>query len=135
MGKIFIAFQYRGENLEEVEDWLNIIRDEVLKTKNDYFCSFWVEDMFQEKGYTDKQMYNYCLNKLDKCETVIFLLRSEKNSKGMIKELDHAVKKGKKIIVIIKQGLKFEEYRKKAEYLLEVKDICELRNKIKAIKV
>ena len=97
MGKIFIAFQYRGENLEEVEDWLNIIRDEVLKTKNDYFCSFWVEDMFQEKGYTDKQMYNYCLNKLDKCETVIFLLRSEKNSKGMIKELDHAVKKGKKI--------------------------------------
>ena len=53
----------------------------------------------------------------------------------MRKELDYAVEKGKKIIVIIKQGLEFEEYRKKAEYLLEIKDISELKDKIKEIKV
>jgi len=75
------------------------------------------------------------LKKLEKCEKVLFLLRSKKDSQGMRKELDYAVEKGKKIIVIIKQGLEFEEYRKKAEYLLEIKDISELKDKIKEIKV
>lgn len=50
-------------------------------------------------------------------------------------ELNHALKNKKKKMVIIKKGLNFEEYRKNADYLLEIKDINELKDKIKEIKV
>ncbi len=135
MSKIFIAFQYRGENEEKVENWLNIIKDELIRRKKDYFCSFWHENEFQRKGYTAEQMYNFCLNELKKCKTVVFLIRSEKDSQGMKIELKHALNNSKKIIVIIKKDLEFEEYRKNADYLLEIKDISELKDKIREIEV
>ena len=135
MGKIFIAYQFRGENEEKVEKWLNIIKDELIRRKKDYFCSFWTENDFKRNELTIKQIYDYCLKKLENCEIALFLIRSKKDSQGMKLELDLAIEKGKKIIVIIKQGLEFEEYRKRAQDLVEIKDIGELKDKIKEIKV
>jgi len=50
MSKIFIAYQFRGENERKVENWLNIIKDEVIRGRNDYFCSFCLKMSFKEKA-------------------------------------------------------------------------------------
>ncbi len=135
MSKIFIAYQFRGENEEKVEKWLKIVRDEIIRRKYEYFCSFWTENDFKRNELTIKQIYDYCLKKLENCEIALFLIRSKKDSEGMKIELEYALNNAKKIIVIIKEELEFEEYRKKADYLLEIKDISELKDKIMDIEV
>jgi len=135
MRKIFIAFQYRGENEERVEKWLKIVRDEIIWRKNDYFCSFWAENDLKRDDLNVEQIYDYCLENQAKCDSVIFLIRSKKISKGMKKELEYVQRNKMKNIVIIKKELEFEEYRKNADYLLEIKDINELKLKISSIEV
>ena len=53
----------------------------------------------------------------------------------MKKELKYAQRNKMKNIVIIKKDLEFEEYRKNAGYLLEIKDINDLKAKISSLKV
>ena len=135
MSKIFIAYQFRGENVEKVENWLKIIKNELERRGIGYFCSFWKEKEYQKKNYTVDQIISDCLESLKECKTVIFLIRSIKDSAGMKMELDLALKMGKKIIVIIKPELEFHKFRRKADKLVEIKGISELKKEIRQIEV
>ena len=75
-----------------------------------------------QQNFTHTEIYGYCLKKLQTTDVLLAIINKKEKSKGMLLELAEAKKYNKKIILIIKEKLEFNEFRQNAQYIIKYKN-------------
>ncbi len=125
--KCFVSFKFSGENIEELERTLKHICNLIDIKGHKTYCSFWDKDIFAKKNYSHKQILSHALKELDNSDCIVIFIKSEDKSEGMLLETGYALAKKKKIILIIKRGIKTSYIRELADIVIEFDNLKELR--------
>jgi nucleoside 2-deoxyribosyltransferase len=91
------------------------------------YCSFWDSKMFEEKNYSHKQILNHALHELDSSDWVIIFVKSEEKSVGMLLEVGYALAKKKKLLLIVKKGVKISYLDEVADKTIEFENLKQLK--------
>ncbi len=133
--KIFLAYRFTNENINELEKILSKIKKSLESKGNDVFCSLFLEGYFQDKGFSSDDVYRYCLQKLEEYDTILFFIKSEGKSTGMELELKEVLKQEKRIILVIQKNLDFTKFRKNAHQIIEFDKLSDLYHSIAKIDI
>jgi len=124
--KIFVAYRFTGEDIIELENVLSKIKN-ILEAKGaNIFCSLFLEEHFKNEGFSSQEVYDYCSKQLLKHDIILFFIKSGEKSKGMLIELEEAIKNNKKIILTIRKNLHFAEFRQAAHQIIEFDELSNL---------
>jgi len=132
--KIFISYKVAGENLEELEETLNEISNVLKDAGHEVYSASEDESLFMEKKFTFKQILNHALEKLDNSDCILVFVRSHEKAEGMLLEIGYALAKRKKIILVIKKGMRLLFTEEIADKVIEFEDINDLKQKLGEIK-
>jgi len=124
--KIFLAFRFTGESVEELDKILSKIKTALEQAGHTVVCSFWEEEYFQKNHFTNKQLLEYMLNELDNCDSVLALIKSEEKSEGMLLEIGYALAKRKQFVLMIKKGIKSIFLQEVANRVVEYEEMEDL---------
>lgn len=125
--KCFISYKFSGENTEELEKTLKHVCNLIDAKGHRTYCSFWDRDVFAKKKYSKKQILNYALNEIDKSDCIVIFIKSEDKSEGMLLEVGYALAKKRKIVLIIKKGVKTSYIRELADITIEFENLSQLK--------
>lgn len=129
--KIFLSFRFTGENFQDLKEILTDVKSELEAKKFNVFCSFDLEEYFQQEKMGLEEIYSYCIKEQKTCDCIIALIKSEESSKGMEMELSKAIEFQQKIILLIKSDLDFPHFRTSAHQIIEFDEISQLSQKLK----
>ena len=124
--KTFLSYKYTWEDIEELNIVLSSIKEKLEQKWLRTFCSLWLDDYFEEQKMTVDQIYKYCLDELKKTDMFLAFIKSEEESKWMKMELEEAKNLGKRIILIIKKWLRYNNFRNAANKTIEFTTLEEL---------
>ena len=127
MAKFFISYRFTGENPAELERALKHICDLIDEKGHKTYCSFGDAKMFEEKNYSAKQILSHTLKQLDSSDWVVMFVKSEEKSEGMLLEIGYALAKKKKLLLIIKKGVKPYYLKELADVIIEFEDLKQLK--------
>ncbi|PIT90816.1 MAG: hypothetical protein COU22_00115 [Candidatus Komeilibacteria bacterium CG10_big_fil_rev_8_21_14_0_10_41_13] len=133
--KIFIAYKFTGEDIDELNITLKKISAKLESFNLETFCSRFLEDWFRKNNYSKESIYQYALKQMIDVDLILFFIRSGKPSHGMKLELDKAIELKKKKILFIKKELKFPEFRKVADQIIEFNDLDKDLDKLNSLKL
>ena len=124
--KIFISYRFSGEDIKTLKTIMdNITR--ILKVKGyNFFCSLYKEDYFKEYNLSRKQRYDCYKQNVKDSDIILFFIKSDDKSGGMVFELNQAIKHRKKIILAIQKKLNFPNFRDNAHDIIEYNNLNQL---------
>jgi len=128
--KIFLSYKFTGEDQESLKENLSKISSSLEKAGHKCFYSFFRENFFREKNFTNKQILEYALKELDISDVILAFIKSEDRSEGMLLEIGYAIAKKKKFILAIKKGVKTTFLREMANRRIEFENIEDLCSKL-----
>jgi len=132
--RIFLSFKFTGEDYDELDDFLTKASQALVKNNNAVFCSLWLEELFQQKKMSAEQIYEYCINKLAQNDVFLAFIRKEEESRGMLLELDEAIRQGKKVILFIKKGINgHQKFRSFSNEVNEYRDEDDLIKQLRFV--
>lgn len=99
MTDVFLSFRFTGENHDILNYRLTRLKQIFEKFGLNVFCSFFLEDYFQENNFTTDEIYQFCEDQVLSSDIVFFFFTSHNHSNGMKKELRQALISEKKIIM------------------------------------
>ena len=135
MGKIFLAYRYSGEDPDEVRRFLSVVQDSLEESGHYVFCSIRLEDVFRDNGFSSEQIYEYCTQRMEKCDTLLSLVRSSTRSKGMEVETSKAKELGIKHISAVRQGEQYPEITSEADRVIFFNNRSHLSEQLKSLKI
>jgi nucleoside 2-deoxyribosyltransferase len=99
--KIQLAYRYTGEKTSELLLVLKKIKEILISNNYKVYITVLDPDRPKEK----KELYYNTLKKIDSCDILLALIRSNEKSEGMLMEIGYAIGKNKKIISAIKKDV------------------------------
>jgi nucleoside 2-deoxyribosyltransferase len=131
--KIFIGQAVTGENLDILKEECFKIQNIISESGNESYCTINPKKELNEK--TAKEWLIHAFEEIDKRDTFLAIIRSEKRSEGLLIEIGYALSKKKRLIVVIKKDIRDKTYIDElADYVIEFENIEELNKKLKDIK-
>ena len=99
----------------------------------DIYCTLDDEAMFHQQKWDAYQLMQYVFQKIDACDTLLVLIRSQDKSEGMGVEFGYALAKGKKLVVVKKKGVTTSCIAQLANKLIEYDNIDDIPQKLESI--
>ncbi|MDD5700007.1 MAG: hypothetical protein PHH00_02325 [Candidatus Nanoarchaeia archaeon] len=130
--KYYIAYRFTGEDPKELEKILGDICSSLNKIGHTNYCSFFDPSM---GNIGNKNVIIKAFRELDKSDALFVFIKSEEKSEGMLIEIGYALSKKKKIILLIKKGVKTTFVREIADRVIEFNDFDDLRNKLGELEI
>ncbi|HTY43963.1 MAG TPA: nucleoside 2-deoxyribosyltransferase [Patescibacteria group bacterium] len=121
--RYYIAYRFTGEDKKELKETLEIICNLLAQQGHDNYCSFFDEGMV---NIGNKNVLKKCFGEIDKSDALLVFIKSENKSEGMLLEIGYALSKKKKIILLIKKGVKTTFVREIADKVLEFDNLKQL---------
>jgi len=128
--KVFIAYKHTDEDLNQVETHITCISESLKEVNMRSFCMFSRESEICEDKYNLDEIYQFCLDEMKKCETVLFFVKNDNRSEGMEWELEKAIKYKKNIILLIQKNTKYSIFRKKIDQVIEFEDEMRIKEAV-----
>lgn len=101
-----LSYRFTGEVMEELSPMLANIQAKLQEIWfSEIFCSLFLEDFFNEKGFSIDERYQYCLDAQKNKDFFIGFIKSEHQSTWMKMELDKALENKQQILLLIKEGI------------------------------
>ncbi len=132
--KIFVAYRYRGENLDILKKTMTAVCDSLNEAGHNHFCTIFEEERFAEEKWTGKQIMKKACKEIDSSDIVLFFVKSEKISQGMLVEFGYSLAKKKKMILAIKKGIKNSIFRRHIDEVIKFENINDLKRKLSKIR-
>ena len=129
--KFLLSYRFTGEDPVELKENVSKICSTVEEIGHEIFCSYWKADFFNENNYSHKQIMDFTLEKLDNSDACLVFINSNEQSEGMIMEVGYALAKGKKIILVIREGVKTNFIEEMSDKIIKFDNLEELNFKLK----
>jgi nucleoside 2-deoxyribosyltransferase len=133
--KIFIAYKFTGEDINELRQTLSEICGVLHDSGYSTYCSIEQEDTFQKQGHTHQQIIKSALNELSSSDALLAYVNSSSRSEGQLMELGYAMAKDKPIILAYKKGVNVHSSKAVADRLIEFADHTDLLKKLAELKI
>lgn len=128
--KIFVAYRYIGEKLDVLKKMMTAVCNSLNEAGHNHFCTIFEEEKFAKEKWTGKQIMRKAFQEIDSSDTVLFFVKSEKISQGMLMELGYSIAKNKKMILAIKKGMNNSIFRRHIDEVIEFENINDLKKKL-----
>lgn len=135
MRKIFISYKFSGEDIRELKEILGLLISKLRDLGNFVYCSIEDESWFYERKKSNREILDRAFEKLDESDLVIVFVNSQEKSEGMLLEIGYSLAKNKKIISLIRKGVKMNFLPEFSENVIEFEDINDLVNKIETTEI
>lgn len=131
--KIFIGQAVTGQDIENLRQECSKIQSVLSKSGNESYCTINPKDSIAPNGPKDWMMHAF--EEIDKSDTFLAIVRSEKRSEGLLIEVGYVLSKQKKLIVAIKKEVRDKTYLDElADIVIEFNDIDDLCKKLEELK-
>lgn len=128
--KIFLSYRFTGEDPEELKIVIENICKSLEKSGNEVYCSFFDGEYYKKNKFTNRQILEHTLNKLNQSDVYLAFIKSDQKSEGMLIEAGYAIANRKKIVLAIKKGIKTTFMHQMADKLIEFHDLNEIYSKL-----
>lgn len=132
--KIYVAFKFTGEDPVVLDKELGAITNALQQSGHEVFCSFWKEKHYRDNNFGSKDIINYSLPHLEASDALVAYIKSNEKSEGMLLEIGYALGKGKRVIVLIREGVKTNFVTDLASQVIRYSDFSELAAALQEIK-
>ena len=129
--KIFLSYRFTGEDIKKLETIIKNICFKLEELGHACYCSLWDEDYFQKNKYSNTQILNHTLRKLDNSNIYLAFINSNEKSEGVLIEAGYALAKKKTIYSAIRKGVKTTFMKKLSDKNIEFSSLNELNEKLK----
>lgn len=132
--KIFIGQAVTGEDINKLMEESKKIIKILEEAGNECYCTFLEGDEW-EKNLLPGDKLKHAFKIIDKHDTFLAIVRSEKRSEGMLMEIGYAISRNKKLIIAVNRNVRDKTYLDElADQVIEFEDFEDLKNKLKEIK-
>jgi hypothetical protein len=132
MYDIFLSFKFTGVPKEELDATIPLIKNKLKEQDLSVYCSYDEEEKFAEMSY--EEILEYCVERQRDSSAVLFFITNEKSSVGMDHELQEALRRKQKIIVLIQDGLSYPEFIEHARTVLRFNDSEDLLKRLSVLR-
>jgi len=127
--KIQMAYRYTGEDsVKLVEDLKKIV--EMLEIKGH---EVYVPVLDLDRPSDKKDLFLNTLKRLDGCDAILGLIKSEEKSEGMLMEIGYAWGRDKKLFIAISEDVKNTHMKEFADKVINFSDMDDLFFKLKGL--
>ena len=130
--KWFIAHKVSGEDYEQLEEEMKQFCSKLTESGHEYYCSFL--DRTMRKTESKEEKIKNAFDKIDSLDGILIMIKSDAKSEGMLLEAGYAIAKGKKFVLLIKEGATANYLRALANHVIEFNDNNDLLEKIGEIQ-
>ena len=102
--KIFVGQAVTGEDIEQLKEEMKSIYSALEQAGHEHYCTFMEGEEFKKMINGDK--LRHAFNIIDKHDTFLAIVRSEKRSEGMLMEIGYSLANNKKIILAVNKEVK-----------------------------
>ncbi|MCX6790666.1 MAG: nucleoside 2-deoxyribosyltransferase [Candidatus Gribaldobacteria bacterium] len=131
--KIFLAYKFGGEDLQELTETLGKILAVLRSKGHTVYCSIEDEQSFQENKKTKLEILQHAFGKLDESDLILAFVRSSEKSEGMLLEIGYMLAKGKPLALALQQGVKTNFIQELANPLIKFESVDDLYEKLQNI--
>jgi len=131
--KFFTSFRWTGEDPEKMKQLMKVVCSTLEKVGHEHHCNFWKDD-YKYVQKTHKEIIDEALRDIDNDDCFLAIVRSDEKSEGMLIEVGYARAKGKRMILVIKKGVKTNYLKHLFDEIIEWKNLKDLSDKISKIK-
>lgn len=131
--RTFIAYRFTGESLAELKPMLEGIVEAFSKRGVEAYCSLFDEPDFQEKGYTQRQIFDYTFSVLDDTDFIFVLQMSKAKSEGMLMEIGYCIAKKKPVVLAQKRGITETYIHEFADTVVQFNTIDDVLQEIQSL--
>ncbi len=121
--RYYVAYRFTGEDPKELERTMSHICNLLKEKGHDNYCSFFDPSMV---NIGNKNVIKKAFDEIDKSDALFVFIKSQEKSEGMLMEIGYALSKKKKIILIIKRGVKTTFVEEIADKIFEFDNLEEL---------
>lgn len=132
--KIFLSYRFTGEDIKKLETIIKNICSKLEELEHTCYCSLWDEDYFQKNRYSNTQILNHALGKLDDSDIYLAFINSNEKSEGVLIEAGYALAKKKIIYSAIRKGVKTTFVKELSDKNIDFSSLNELIEKLKQFK-
>jgi len=132
--KVFISYRFTGEVVTELQNMLSEITKSLEIATHESWHSMLDETSFRQKNFTNKQIMDHSLTRLNDADVFLAVVKSDEKSEGMLVEIGYAIAKGKPFILAVKEGVKTTSIAQMANQVIVFKDLDELYEKLKTVR-
>lgn len=133
--KIFISYRYTGEDPEELMKIIPLIHDAIEEAGHNHYSTIFDEEQFANEKWSGKQIMKKAFKEIDESQLVLFFVKSEDISQGMLVELGYSLAKNKRLVLAIKKDIKESIFRRQIDEVIEFKDLSDLKEKLLKLKI
>ncbi len=133
--KIFIAYKFTGEDVNELRRTLSEICAVLHGVGYSTYCSIEQEDDFQRQGHTHQQIIENALQELRSSDALLAYVNSSARSEGQLMEIGYALAKNKPVILVHKTGTNVHSSKVMANQVIEFDDHADLLKKLADLKI
>src|SRR3989338_1967471 len=117
--KFFITYRFTGEEPSRIKQELRYIGVALKKMRHTYWHSLALEKIIRKKKLSNAKILQMTLKKLVDADAVLAFIKSDRKSEGMLLEIGYALARKKKLIVLIRKGVKTSFLREIADSVVE----------------
>lgn len=131
MKNVVLLHKVRGEDKEKLKLEISEICNLLKKAGYSVYCTFLDSSM---EGKDKKDLIKKSFYEIDKADIVLFYIKSEEKSEGMLIEFGYSVAKKKVIYLLIKKDLYSPYVRQAASKVIEFEDINSIKLDLKKLE-
>lgn len=131
--KVYITYQFKDADLEELKDKLEELSKAIVESTGWKPFIFFRDIQNWQKGTMDiNEVVRRAMEEIEKCDAI--LVEASEKARGPYFEAGYAKALNKKVIVIHKEGTEANFLEALADIKIVYKDLEDLREKLKKIK-
>jgi nucleoside 2-deoxyribosyltransferase len=122
--RYYVAYRFTGEDPAELRETMSHICKLLEEKGHNNYCSFFDPSMV---NIGNKNVIKKAFNEIDKSDALLVFIKSEEKSEGMLMEIGYALSKKKKIVLLIKKGIRTTFVREIADVVIEFENFKQLK--------
>lgn len=128
--KIFIAYRFTGEKIENIKKRLDIISKTIKTCNHNCYSTILENDQFETEKWSGRAIMHKAFKEIDSSDIVLFFINSDKLSRGMILELGYSIARDKKLILLARDKIKDSIFHRHIDKIITYKTKKELINNL-----
>jgi nucleoside 2-deoxyribosyltransferase len=133
--RIFISYRFTGENKEELKKTIIGIHNSLEKAGHNHYSTIFETEQFANEKWSGKQIMEKAFKEIDNSDVVLFFVKKEDISQGMLVELGYSLAMKKKIILAINKNIKESIFRRQIDKIIDFDNLDDLNDKLIKLKL
>lgn len=131
--KIFLSYRFTGEDKKILIEQISFVEKTFQQLGHSVYSTIHDSEQFAHEKWSGKAILGKAFQEIRNAELLVFLVKNEEISQGMIAELGYCLSTNKRIILLINEKVKESIFRRQIEETYEYNRFEELEKIISSI--